>query len=130
MKKMLHIALVLVYLPAALGVGFDIHYCEGAVESVKVFSMEDRGCCCGNEPSTGCCEDEREFVKLDENSQVAPQMSDFKTKVACMPLAVYTVVSSPLIAFSVNSYTQSVFSESGPPIYSAPSYLRFRTLLI
>jgi hypothetical protein len=128
MKKILHISILLFYLPAVLGVGFNIHYCGGEVESVSVFTAGGKGCCCGDMNLTGCCNDRHEFIKLDENSQVTPGSFAFNAQPVTVDLIVF---SSSDLSFFPESVTSIASEAESPPIISAsPAYIRFKTLLI
>ncbi|MFI5204994.1 MAG: hypothetical protein ACHQF2_10900 [Flavobacteriales bacterium] len=126
MKKIVHIFLLTIYLPAALGVGFNVHYCGGEVESVNVFAYED-GCIC-HDNEAGCCNDDWKYVKLDDNSQRTQASASLN--ITLLPLFVQPVTPcNTLFVASCNKKTDGTGFD--PPIaFSEPAYLRYRSLII
>lgn len=127
MKKLLHIFLLTIYLPAALGVGFNVHYCGGEVESVEVFSYTDHGCIC-HDTETGCCNDDWKFVKLDDNSQRTQPGVSFNF--SPVSLFIQPIEQSDLSHVIALHEIGATYSHGPPVIYNNPVYLRFRALLI
>lgn len=129
MTKFLRIALLLLYLPAVLGVSARAHYCGGELESVKFFSVQPQGCCCGEDMASDCCKDEWSLVKLDENSHDAgiQHFSELSTTTQAWLIPVV-----PSLAIEVASIDAVCFSiDTGPPLrQNVPVYLRCLHLLI
>ncbi|WP_430974132.1 HYC_CC_PP family protein [Sunxiuqinia rutila] len=65
MKKLVSIVFSIFYLTLTIGLAVNVHYCQGALESVDLYAAND-SCCCGDTgPDQSCCQDEAQFLKLD-----------------------------------------------------------------
>ena len=130
MKKLARIFLLTIYMPAAIGVGVNSHYCMGELESVKVFSLSDDDCCCGGDDMSGCCEDDLSFFRLDDNSHISTSNRPIGS------VNIFALHAVPLINVSQLTYlntasTSIKFTDTGPAgKYGTKQFLVFRRLLI
>ena len=69
MKKMIPIILSLYYLTATIGLAVSVHYCQGEVEAVGVFS-EANGCCDENNTCCTSCTEEEYIVRAEVDDQL------------------------------------------------------------
>ncbi|MBX2945644.1 MAG: hypothetical protein KF725_07400 [Cyclobacteriaceae bacterium] len=69
MNKLFAIAFTCIYLLLTVGVAKTTHYCMGRAKSAEIFSFEAQKCACsGFTPeNSGCCQDEHEIIKVDDN---------------------------------------------------------------
>ncbi|MBX2954772.1 MAG: hypothetical protein KF846_01355 [Cyclobacteriaceae bacterium] len=49
------------------------HYCMGRAKSAEIFSFEAKKCACSRiiPENSGCCQDEHEIIKVDDNQSFA-----------------------------------------------------------
>lgn len=68
-------------LTATIGVGVSRHYCSGELRNVTLYSIKTK--CCGENArmSAGCCNDEHEYERVEDNFAVSAgvqvQIPDF-----------------------------------------------------
>jgi hypothetical protein len=82
MKQLATFFLTVFYFITTVGVTVNIHYCQGEVSSVMVFSKTGKCCCSVETMPEGCCDDETFFYQLDdiqlisqnfENERITPK---------------------------------------------------------
>jgi hypothetical protein len=117
MKKLILSIVLVSYLVISTGITVNLHYCMGQLDSAHIFGGKSDTCDkCGMhiENSMGCCRDEQQLIKMDD---------DQKTN------AVFVFSLPPLEAesYTPSSYLTSIFfntpgldfpSDHSPPILS------------
>lgn len=112
MKKILAIAVALMYLAITSGLVLQIHYCMGRQvgSSVKFAELDSHTCAeCGMANAKNkCCHDEVKFVKLqDVHQQVCADYT--------IPAAPAVVQNYNLLNFSLQAFDEPVESCSNAP---------------
>ena len=131
MKRLLSIALVLLYTSLNLGLVVNMHYCSGHIASVSL-SSSSAGCgsCGKTSPAKKCCEDTQTQLSAGSdqiNPKLSPALPDFSPFIAFLPSYFYVVYAPEQIALT--TYIQpSGISETGPP--KTPIYIQIRSLII
>ncbi|MGQ7869561.1 HYC_CC_PP family protein [Sunxiuqinia sp. sy24] len=70
MKKLVSIVFSIFYLTLTIGLAVNVHYCQGELESVDLYAVND-SCCCGDtSPDQSCCQNEARFFKLDHEPRL------------------------------------------------------------
>lgn len=74
MKKLLTIALALIYLTFTTGVVISTHFCMGKQAGVSLSSGAETEDChkCGMKSVEGCCENKVEILKVEDTHQATP----------------------------------------------------------
>ena len=118
MKKLLVSIVALCYLVVTCGVVINSHYCMDRLASKTLFVSQGEKCGrCGMEihESNGCCRDEVQIVKMEEDQQ--------KTVVASYDIPAMEMPASVPSAFIaagfVNPYIRHYFHNHSPPLLSA-----------
>ncbi len=130
MKKLTVAILSVYYLAVACGITVNFHFCMDRLASVKLFAAEDKKCSrCGMDThqSNGCCRDEMEIVKLQEDHQKSALTSyDLPT------LAPLNITPSAFIASDFyNINVERHFHNHSPPLLSAQdTYLQINVFRI
>ena len=75
MKRISLISLLFLYLIPAIGFSFNVHWCGGKVNSIKILSLEDDACICGEKLPLGCCKDVQTHIKLTDSYNAGSQIS-------------------------------------------------------
>lgn len=130
MKKITVTIFSLYYLALACGITVNFHYCMDRLASVKLFASEVKQCGrCGMEThkSNGCCRDEVEVVKLQDDQQ--------KTTVTSFDIpAIDPVVITPSAFIAADFYNideERHFHNHSPPLLSAQdTYLQINVFRI
>jgi hypothetical protein len=78
MKKLLASFTLISYLAMTCGVVINFHYCMDRLASTQFFGGESKICgkCGMHKDPIGCCQDEIKVVKIDDDQQTAPGISD------------------------------------------------------
>ncbi|MEO7310137.1 MAG: hypothetical protein ABIX01_07060 [Chitinophagaceae bacterium] len=121
MKKFTIALLATLYLIVTCGVSVNFHYCMGKLRGVDMgYSANDRCGKCGmsTKKSSGCCHDEAQWHKVDDNHQLANASVNILAPVIAIaqPLPFQTV--SPLF-YSLPAAT----SGHSPPLLRSQSDL-------
>ena len=130
MKKLAISILAVYYLAVACGITVNFHFCMDQLASVKLYSTEAKKCGrCGMEThkSNGCCRDEVETVKLQEDHQKA-SIADFQL----LALEPITTIPSEFIAADFQNVNEvRHFHNHSPPLLSAQdTYLQINVFRI
>lgn len=75
MKKLIPCLLLLVYLPHAVEMVINVHYCFGELQSVSFYHVEDSSCCERFVLKAPCCEDQQIQFSVDEDQQLASALN-------------------------------------------------------
>jgi hypothetical protein len=117
MKKIVVLIVALCYLVVTCGVVINFHYCMDRLASKTLFVSQDKKCGrCGMEihQSNGCCRDEVQIVKMEEDQH--------KTTVASydIPAPELQIVTSSafIIAGFTNPHIRHYFHNHSPPLLS------------
>lgn len=72
MKKGIVILSSVFYLLVSVGIGYNMHYCEGNLFSVELYAKSSV-CCCegGQEMENDCCVDESSFFQFAPDQKLA-----------------------------------------------------------
>ncbi|HEX7844875.1 MAG TPA: hypothetical protein VF476_03680 [Chitinophagaceae bacterium] len=130
MKKITVAILSVYYLAVACGITVNFHFCMERLASVKLFESKAKKCGrCGMEihQSNGCCRDEIEVVKLQDDHQKASVVA-FE-----LPLIESLAVtpSEFIVADFQNTNEQRHFHNHSPPLLSAQdTYLQINVFRI
>ena len=128
MNRITAILLVFVFMISQSGMAVTVHTCRGKISSIKLFSTNKHGCCCGKKPmKAGCCKDKTTILKL-KNDLVKVSPIAFKQ----------SLPDKIIIAFfqkrNFSLKTRTVFTNSfyKPPPFSpkAPIYIMDGVFLI
>ena len=130
MKKMLAAILMIVYLAFSSGVVINHHFCMNRLASVSLFGTDSEYCGkCGMhaDDSEGCCHDEVEVVKLDNDHQ--------KSQVAALnppEIITLSVLASAFICLPAqNADPTGHYHNHSPPLLSAQdTYLQINVFRI
>ena len=71
MKKVITFLFSLVYFVASMGVALNIHYCDGEIENIKLFTSQSKCCCAASQEMTQCCDDETMVLQIKIEQQVS-----------------------------------------------------------
>lgn len=118
MKKLTSILIAIIYLTLSVGIVVNVHYCQGRIANVKLYSLEN-GCCCGGmETNSSCCSDEIHVFKLEKEQQQA------KTVQAPDVQASAIVLQRIIAVFEIEIETTSIPEyPNGPPIETEPLWI-------
>ena len=124
MKKVLVSILAIYYLAVTCGVVINMHYCMDRLASSTLYISQGKKCDrCGMEihRSGGCCRDEVQIVKLDENQQ---KSTNVLFEIA--PLAQPEIVPSEYIVAAVQDTpgTRYYLNHSPPLLSAQDTYLQ------
>ena len=118
MKKFILSIVAVCYFVVTCGVVINFHYCMDRLASTNFFVSEGKKCSrCGMDihESNGCCRDEMQIVKLDEDQQ--------KTVIGSYDIAAIEVLpvipSEFLLAATYNISEKRHFHNHSPPLLSA-----------
>ena len=118
MKKVIVSIILMSYLAFSSGVIINFHYCMNKLASTKLFASETKECGkCGMhiDESHGCCRDEVQIIKMDDDQKL--------TVVSSFDLPALDALVQKPSAFIVTSfYNVSVskhFLNHSPPLLSA-----------
>ncbi len=130
MKKITVAILSVYYLAIACGITVNFHFCMNRLASVKLFASEVKKCGrCGMEihESNGCCRDEVEVVKLqDDQQKTAVAVHEFSS-----PEQPVIIPSEFIAADFYNVNEQRHFHNHSPPLLSAQdTYLQINVFRI
>jgi hypothetical protein len=110
MKRFLTIIFAFLYLSLTIGASFDVHYCGGNIQSVKINAENIKSCCGDDESETaGCCSNRSYFVQLDVEQEINYQdivFYIFKSNV---------IVNDFLVDFISTSDKEEYYYEYTPP---------------
>jgi hypothetical protein len=73
MKKIVLVIVMMCYLAVTSGVVINFHYCMNRLASTELFKLKSERCGkCGMhaDEANGCCHDELQVVKLDEDQKI------------------------------------------------------------
>ncbi len=124
MKKLIIIIVSLAYLAVSSGVIVNLHYCMNRLASTGFFDGPDKQCAkCGMDihQSDGCCHDETQFLKIEDDQQTKAA-STFEIT----GLEVPAIKPSEFIcALFIPAWDNRHFLNHSPPLLSAQdSYLQ------
>src|SRR5688572_3466509 len=118
MKKVFLSILAVYYFAVTCGVVINMHYCMDRLASSSLYISQGKKCDrCGMEihRSGGCCRDEVQIVKLDEDQQKAPYVS-----LEIIPLELPEMIPSEYISASFQEEPgKRYFLNHSPPLISA-----------
>src|SRR5688572_16772838 len=124
MKKITVVILLLCYLVASAGVIVNFHFCMDELASAKLFEKKSKKCGnCGmhSETSNGCCRDEVQVIKMEDDQKVAESFS--YSLPALEPLS--HDISGFIIASFYNVPLTRHYQTNAPPlIFGQDTYLR------
>ncbi len=124
MKKVLISIVLLCYFTVSSGVIINFHYCMNRLASTELFAFKGERCGkCGMhaEESNGCCRDEVQVVKMDDDQKITP---DFAFKLAALESPVQKP-SEFIIASFLSEPSPRHFLNHSPPLLSfQDSYLQ------
>lgn len=130
MKKITVAILSVYYLAIACGITVNFHYCMNRLASVKLFASDVTKCGrCGMEihQSNGCCRDEVEIVKLQDDQQKIP-VTVYEIA-AQEPLS--SIPSAFIAASFYNANEQRHYQNHSPPLLSGQdTYLQVNVFRI
>ncbi len=130
MKKLILSIAVLCYFVVTCGVVINFHYCMNRLASTSLYTIEEDTCGrCGMEmhESNGCCHDEVQVVKMQEDQQQAVTAS---YDIAAVEPAV-VVPSDFIVADFQNIDVTRHFHNHSPPLLSAQdTYLQINVFRI
>jgi len=72
MKKTAIILFSFFYLIIITGIPVTIHYCQGSIESIQLFSAGNHSCCSGG-LQKGCCKNVHFLIKAEAENQLVSQ---------------------------------------------------------
>jgi hypothetical protein len=72
MRKTAIIVFSFFYLIIVTGIPVTIHYCQGSIESVQLFSSGNKSCCSGG-LQKGCCKNVHFWIKAETENQLVSQ---------------------------------------------------------
>jgi len=120
-KKILHIATILILMLATTGVSISKHYCHGSLISFSLFGKA-KSCC---DSSCGACHNETAFSKVTDNFEI-PTISFEKAKqVELFHSTFYTCLVLDNIIPNISSFKNTHLKAPPPGIeYSVlPEFL-------
>ena len=124
MKKIVTSIVLVCYLAVSSGVIINFHYCMNRLASTELFAFKGERCGkCGmhTDESNGCCRDEVQVVKMDDDQKVTP---DFAFNLAALESPVQKP-SEFIITSFLNASPQRHFLNHSPPLLSLQdSYLQ------
>jgi hypothetical protein len=128
MKKLLLIAVILVYATATMGVGVKEFYCCGKLKSVSLSLPDDSKDQCGKKSGmTGCCKTTIKYVKLKDTHITAEKVTG--------PASISVPVCLPAMIVIVQPVAEAsapiINGTHAPPLYrGVPVYLSNRVFRI
>ena len=127
MKKFIISIVAVLYITISSGIVFNVHYCMGKINSVKVDLLVKNICSCGSKKETkGCCKTEHKFIKIEDNHQASFADVVFQSPVQNIPI-IYNLINTPLM--QINEI--NTFNNHSPPLLSKQySYIRNCVFLI
>lgn len=112
------------YLAVTSGVVINFHYCMNRLASTELFKLKSERCGkCGmhTDQSDGCCHDELQVVRLDEDQKITHAIHFELPAIA----ATGQRPSAFLVASFTNTPGESHFIDHSPPLLSfQDSYVR------
>ena len=106
LRKSIHIVISLLLLTSTMGFTLSAHYCGDNLKSVSV--LADPGSCC--DIPDGCCHDETETFRIDED--FASAGIHFDPKISLLHVLDYYI---PVTENLSVKYLQLTFIEEPPP---------------
>lgn len=132
-RRVLAIWIMLLYVPSAIGMNVNIHFCHGKIASVNFGLIANEGCTCGGtksiaKPKSSCCKDVHFKCELKSKQDASKSME----------LPAYSKTLAELPAFCKDycpKYSHVAFADkaaaSDPPdIGALPLYKRNRVFRI
>jgi hypothetical protein len=122
LKKLIAILTLLIYLPAMAGVGFSTHYCGGEANTTKIFSFSKESCCSADPSADGCCSDQVNMVKLENDQWANACKPNLKSSGAtAFVVSIFQkidfAVKTSMFSFSFNRDRPPLISKNIPVIY-------------
>jgi len=124
MKKIVISIVLLCYLAVSSGVTINFHYCMNRLASTELFAFKSERCGkCGmhTEDSNGCCRDEVQVVKMEEDQKISP---DFAFKLAALEIPVQKPSAFIITSFLNTPASRHFLNHSPPLLSSQDSYLQ------
>ena len=118
MKKFLSILLLLIHTAASSGTVLSAHYCMGDFAGIRIGHDNHRidHCSTCGMKDMGCCHDEPQVIKLDNNDiqRTSIVVSDFKVFV---PHFVHIPISFSKVLYKADFVNESSLHLGRPPSY-------------
>ncbi len=123
---LLNIFLSLNLLIGQAGVMLHYHYCPMMKKAdVSINDTKAASSCCGNTSASSCCKHTYKFIQLKDHFFSSSQLKVEKNEVD------FSFVSyAPIVNFYKNESIKHIFTDSSPPPFKTPVFLRNRALLI
>ena len=118
MKKIVIPILLFCYLAVSSGVIVNFHYCMNRLASTELFASESKQCGkCGmhTDDSNGCCRDEVQIMKMEDDQKLTASISFFLPAID----ALVQQVSDFIVASFHNVPEASHYQNHSPPLLSA-----------
>lgn len=128
MKRFVTFLLMVLYMAAAVGFSFSLHYCGGEYEGVHFTADVEKNCCGESEHSDDCCQNKVVSAKYkDDHTPSAFKVVLTKTVDAFAPLIGHT--TTPYRALPPAFATYHYYKGPAPPLLGGiPLYLFIRVL--
>lgn len=125
MKKLAAILFSAFYLIATVGVAVNVHYCQGEIQSIEIFTGEN-SCCCGDKASANaCCQFDSQLIQFENE---LASLSNFRLNME------EPVCELPFLA---EHFAEPVYSSEFSPFYTEaeclppelPAWLKYCSLV-
>lgn len=124
MKKLIVTIVFMSYLAVSSGVIINLHYCMNRLASAELFGAETKQCGkCGMDihQSDGCCRDEVQFLKMDDDQKTTPALSFELPMIEALVMRPSEFIVASFYSFPGKRH----FLNHSPPLLSAQdSYLQ------
>ena len=119
------VLLTFFYSFCAVGLGVNVHYCNGKIASVSIgFSKDD--CCCQKESKRKCCSDKAVVLKIESKQLKASTFTWIDNSVFILKQVSPIAFNRSIIYSKTNALV--IISIDYPPPY--PLYLAHRNIRI
>jgi hypothetical protein len=126
MKILLNIFLSLNLLIGQAGVMLHYHYCPMMKKAdVSINDTKPASSCCGNSSASSCCKHTYKFIQLKDNFFGSSHL-----KVEKIDVNFSFITYVPKVNFYKSESVKHLFTDSSPPPFTTPVFLRNRVLLI
>lgn len=124
MKKLFVLIVCIVYLAVSSGVIINLHYCMNRLASADFFDTQEKQCGkCGMDihDSDGCCRDEVQFLKMDDDQRTSAALSFELASIEALVVKPSEFISASFYSIPEKRH----FLNHSPPLLSSQdSYLQ------
>ncbi|QDH79643.1 hypothetical protein FKX85_11595 [Echinicola soli] len=128
MRKLVQIALLMIYFCFNAGMSYSMHYCGEELAHINLFA-EDKNCCPDGEEMPGCCDDvpNTDLQNSDQNLAKLVDMHFYNASLLPLPDLMSEILV--LLAQQIENYPKICLKSVGPPSL-VPIHIKHQTFLI